>query len=186
MKVNSKSWMVWLIHSTYDYYRPNNLCKFFWTLVSCILQLPFNFIAHLLNLIKDKDGDPVVGMPAYIGSIIYAVAFLIGAIIHVVCHNGTKMLFVLFNSPLLTLFISGYLMIIGAGIISGVIYLMTIIWHLWEDYMFYVRDKKEADKALHPEKYPAPKQKIKKPNIIWEFLKAKKQKVCPLIEYIND
>ena len=72
-------------------------------------------------------------------------------------------------------------------IISGV-WLITLLkemlkWPLIVPIIFIVAGLVGLTKKMRPEKKEA---KPRSPSLTWEYIKAKKQKACPLIEYRGD
>ena len=63
------------------------------------------------------------------------------------------------------------------AILGVLIFLLSLADTAWDDFKYKRAEKKrEADD----------KPKEKKPNIFIEFIKAKKEKVCPIIEFEDE
>ena len=159
--------MVWLIKSTFgkeNYDLPKSLCTFFWTLVGALALQPFCWMFTLLNLRKKS---PEYGISFHSGII---VSICIGLLGFLPIFKSAGMDFTFVN------FLTAY----GLGALLTVILFSLAIFIAWLIDLIQTGYRK-----LFPRKsnlFDEAKSE-KKPNVLWEFIKAKKQKVCPIIQY---
>ena len=188
MEIKKNSWSTWLIKLNFgiqnnraymtEYYHgemPKTLCSYFWALVCAILIIPFNIPGLIIGLTKRDIKDPA---DSYFGAIFwFSFQVLSGVIGMFIFRHPT--INITFTDSLL---IKGLIaMACGAliiGTILGLIYLTAYTY----DNLWVKRMRKEEELRLNnPDEYWAKKEK--KPNILMSFIKAKKEKVCPIIEY---
>jgi hypothetical protein len=124
MELKTKSWYVWLYNYTYNSKLPENLCPFFWKLVTAIILFIPNLILRLpvsiVNMItKDgfHKGDGRTGIGIIIYTIVTIIIFYIIGIYHYILW---ALNFDNYNSTLATL----------GGIISIIICIL-IIREIW-------------------------------------------------------
>jgi hypothetical protein len=189
MQLRLNSWKVKLVRSTFgiDYYElPKSLCSFFWLFVLSVVLLPFVLYGHLLNVkfLFGKNHNPLsnavaCGMMTFFG-------------IGVLGHEMTSAGFLKFShiidfsyfdswSKSLSLIPAlYYYSLIGLIIIVPIGYLLYLL-------IVYLSDK--YDQRQDRIKNDIKKRKIFKENknsLTIEYIKAIKNKVCPLINYIED
>jgi hypothetical protein len=148
---------------------PNNLCPYFWRLVvAYIIALPVLVLTLPYELIrlfkKDKEEMDMPLLPRIISTVVFAIAlFVIAALLAPIS------LFFGY-SPIES---SGFNSMINGGIflwfIGGIVGLVYGITYLVDKYKNRSKVIKEA----------------KSENIVVEFVKAKYNKYCPKIEWVN-
>lgn len=163
MKLNPKSWYVWLYRSSYNLGTrelPNNLCPFFWKLVASIIMLPLSWIGHLFNIgdINCNAIDSGSGVSAFI-----VISGLVIAAQDNIKHFTFNLVFKYYALGILAL----VLIAIALGIVAGVMWVIGAIYE-------YIRDKWQNRPYTYKEKQP---------SIITTFIKAKYNKYCPKIEW---
>lgn len=172
MKIKTSHW-------TYRYIKfilgqgvkPKTLCSYFWTFVACMLLLPFyglarlgGFYIYLFSGFNNRyDWDRFYDKDEYPD---INFKFIIGMAVITFVFN----VFIAFciSYWMITLHVLGIIAIMVAcvGLVFGI-------------YAFFTSD---TFRSLIKRSAKTPKQ----PNIFLEYLKARKQKVCPIIEYEED
>ncbi|MES2287598.1 MAG: hypothetical protein V4547_18025 [Bacteroidota bacterium] len=179
MKIKKDSWMVWMIDQAFEV-KPKSLCTFFWALIGSIVLAPLAYPVVIYNLIvKFILKNRISTMHYGLGCIITlaSVGFCGKYYQHYYLNQEYTLMDVLKHSPIWMLVIIGGVSAF-IGMIFGIIYLAGIL----EDKAELKREKRNNDML---DKFSEPVAQ-KKPNVIIEFIKAKKQKVCPIIEYVED
>jgi len=198
MKVQKNSWMIWLMQVQFqiptrrlfddksDYNPmwdipgkiPKSLCGFFRALVAAILIIPFNIPGIIIAyFVKDKNnGGPQLGISNPILMFLFQVlSIIIGSAI---LYAGNE------DSMSALEFIYSFFVGIIAVAISSVIFVSLVGGFIWikeqiESKINEYKWKKNKAKENKP-------KKEKKPNVFFEFIKAKKRKVCPIIDFTNE
>jgi ABC-type transport system involved in multi-copper enzyme maturation permease subunit len=152
---------------------PSSLCSYFWTaLISIIISIPtipFLLLSYKTNP-KNLKSDQ---MPVALSLILVLFMLLGGATLWMNLTGITIW------SPL-AIFVA-YLLGLAAVavIVIGAIGLFSAGSYGYDQYDVWRKDKREKD-AL------AGIVKVKKPNWFIEFFKAKKAKMCPMINYTEE
>ena len=162
MKLNKKSWHAWFYKMLYGWDRkfPNNLCAYFWKMLLSIIVAPVLLLVclplYIEGLISKRDHhrDGYFHDAHIIASIFAWIGlFLI--------FSGVYVWFAGWESnwhiPAITLY--GILAVIIIGLILN----------------YYDEKRIKSPKNTHLVE--------KKPNVFIEFIKAKKNKYCPKIEW---
>ena len=181
MEIKKNSWSTWLIKlnfkiANYETSKlPKTLCSYFWTLVCAILIIPFNIPGLIIGLTKEQIKDPGdTDFGAFFWFLIQLLSGIIGMFIF---RNPT--INITFTDSLL---IKGLVaMACGALIIGSVLGLIFLTAFIFDNLEAKRIRKDEELRLNNPDEYWAKKEK--KPNVLMSFIKAKKEKVCPIIEY---
>lgn len=197
MKIKKDSKLVWLMklnyHITnekaYDHKDrwdgtvkgkiPHSLCSFFWASIGVIIITAFNIPGLIISLVnKRRRQDPantsdILANPLFWG-LIQVVAVTIGA--NTLIDSGLSVY--IHESYIIKALAS-----LGAGLLMMVavcalilIVVAPIIWigKIYDDYKMDRRKRKRAEDKEGVEKQP---------SLLMAFFKAKKEKVCPIIEF---
>ena len=200
MNINKTSWMVWLMKlqfqiSNYEAHSssttrvtgeikgwssqrkgkiPNSLCPFFWKLVASLLLSIINIpgiIAGLLKFRRDPGSLESFTHPG-VWTILQIVSLILGLL---VTPNDVISSTSPWYAPIYILLGASILCIL-ALIITTVVFGCTFIADFIKDYIKDLSKKNidnEVDRII----------KEDKPNILVEFYKAHKEKVCPTINF---
>ena len=163
MKIKSKSWHLRLVQMYDEFYVPRDLCSYFWVVAGAIVLSLFVLVAFTAFSL----GIAILFINLKIGKKIKtsrtdeAIAFL-SALLTLVLYStiGFTIAFLL----------DGHL-IYGIITVSSGIFLTCILWIFT---ILFIKHHFEHEQKEHT------------PNLLIEFIKAKKHKVCPLIEVIED
>lgn len=139
-----------------------SLCEYFWTVVLCSLIFPFKGFWEILPYGVKQHEDIIK---------VLLIWLIISAIVHA---------FVVFKGIGVPEFQVWYLGIViyfgGIGVALGGIGILTVIFKMNDAVDEYVKKKAEEKNTV----------KIPKPSLLVEFLKAKKNKVCPCIKFVDE
>lgn len=155
MKLSVRSWHYRLLNYMWGE-SPSNLCKYFWALVGTIGTIWFTFpIKQLIKYILEHQIKLPSVADGYKQATEYILIFLgfMGYITLVIIQ------------PFLILAVTG-----GVGALIGIVFCigLLVVW---------------IQELLPKKKKKMMKPKLKQPNLIMEFVKAKKSKVCPILEF---
>lgn len=181
MKIKTNSFSAILIKYGYKGEMPNTLCSYFWKALFVILFLPINFPILLINKFSfaynnDKLNHFISLIFMIIGVSVYFTSIpsnqdgkiIETSLMYLFAHNHFS----------LTIFLStlgAYIFItILLLIVFGVLFLVEHIKDKFETISFKRRQYNNL---------PTPDKKL---NIVLEFFKSIKQKMCPIIEYIDE
>jgi hypothetical protein len=161
MKISTDSWHYKLLSRVWKYglpYNspPNNLCKYFWLTVATTLIYPLWRVSVALDNIDFDVKGPNWKWPDKWPSKSTMIDII--------------MLIWTFGFGIFDLMTGSYIL---AGIMFGI----GIWWLLPKSFKRRIRYRYQY-------KPPKPK-KPKQPNIAIEYIKAKKKRVCPLLEFVN-
>ena len=139
---------------------PDNLCQYFWELVLAIIISPIKITLELPTFIVEKITREESGGKKFAIGIIYWFILICGLC---VLFSATRFFYDYKEGSL-----PDIISVVGLAIIAGVIggFIIVFIVCLVEDYILRRKDKK-------------------KKNLIVEFIKAKKNKYCPKIDWFN-
>lgn len=164
MKIKKDSKLIWLIKLNYHIsnYRafgengsiPKSLCYFFWTAIGAILIIPFNIPGLIMALIK-KDNNP--GGHDYNNPFINIILQLCSIIIGAFTLTKSGLSVYIYESFIIKLLASMLTGVILSGISLGMCYIVDL----------FIRKFKP----------------VKNKTLVGSYIKAKKDKVCPLIEF---
>lgn len=169
MKVSTDSWHFRLMMQMLDYQLdvpwnrpPSTLCKYFWTTVGCVLAFPWWKLVNSLGNVKLKPTRKIAW-----------------ARIFRICIIGWCVGWGIWD------------MSRGFYITAGVMFGFAMFQMLPRGYISGLIDEYER-KHRNENMVPAPvkerkvkKKKLKEPNLFLEYFKARKQKVCPLLEFVD-
>lgn len=169
MIIKNSNKILWLIEAQLEI-KPKSLCAFFWAMVLSVSTIPISYPTFIFNLITIKKKN-LSTLPFWHGLLIIAASFA-----------GESLLFakkfkacLTFKSVLIWNPVGSIIVLLGVAAFIGIVYLLIMAaerigeWH-----------EKRLEK-----KYSEPKPSPKQPGIIRQYLKAKKDKVCPIIEYVD-
>lgn len=153
MQISKKSWHFKLL----DYYviYPKNLCSYFWLVVFLSLIYPFDRAYKLLRI------------HVYLK---YKVTKFWWNYILAPISISILSFYFLFGDSWMDSFPFSFGLPIAILISIGMLELVFLGLYFLVEFLCFIDKRKK-------EKEP------KKPNLLFEYLKAKKQKICPLIEY---
>jgi len=166
MRVSRNSWHYRLTDDIFWVDDRINLCKYFWLVVAsiivCFIVIPFKYV-------REQFGEPYDNIASlalagvYIGTVFAIIALINNIRIDIVLF--------LFALPVIIL-----------GVISGALAGIVIGINAYDNRTNYGRQS-----FWNPER-ESNKYKIKehKPNLLLEFIRAKKGKYCPRIEFTED
>lgn len=162
MKLALDSWHRKLYNMTYDIRVPRSLCGYFWVIVlAVVLFIPLTVLSipnRLLGFFREKDEDnDVQGDEVLLASS----TAIFGLIVYAGLAEIVCMIWLLFDASLPPIIVFG-----GFGWL--IVLSIIIIWL----------------KTKWANRYRKPRpMKEKKPSLIGSYLKAKKEKICPIIEW---
>jgi hypothetical protein len=177
LKFNRNSWHFRIVtfifgkywFSSFDYRTHNekgfdtSLCSYFWTVVLCTFLFPFKFV---WNKIPNKITDHEDTCKAVL---LWALASA-GLHYFLIYQISIKEI----NSDM---WYFGFVLFFGGiGVALGGIGIIALIFKLNDKVDKYVKKKAEEENTV----------KISKPSLLVEFLKAKKNKVCPCIKFVDE
>ncbi len=160
MILNMHSWYYKLYKKTYSSPPPNNLCGFFWKLVWAMLWWPINFtwsiIPETVDRLSGGDSDSVFAEPY----------FSVKPIVIGICYFGVYVIICIGMGPFYPWFSTKIPMMAQFGQITLVTlaFCATFLGIRWV--VLKLRKKQKHS-----------------PNILIEYIKAKKAKMCPRIEW---
>lgn len=167
MKLNKKSliakYVKWF---TLNDDLPNNLCAFFWTAFSAIILSPFMLLFWISELSISKIfSENIRTWEKRIS------AFL---------------LFYFIFIPALSFIVNSFIYhtILASSIIGGLI-VVILVGIKWYNYSVDKKRKRQEEMYNNEEYYEYGYKEPKK-YILFEFIKAKKQKYCPMIEWVDE
>lgn len=148
---------------------PNNLCPYFWKLVvAYIIALPvlvFTLPYELVRLfIKNKEEMDMPLLPRIISTVIFVLALILIASV---------------LAPISLFF--GYTPIEGSKL-ESIIHFGVFLWVIWGIVGLVYGIRYLVDKYKNRSKVI---KEAKSENIVVEFVKAKYNKYCPKIEWVN-
>ena len=153
MELSKNSWHVWVYKMTYGYYKlPHNLCPYFWKLLLALITFPVNAVWTGPAYIKSFSLNQKWYKDGFWGGGNYAKGFAFNIILSVI----TSMVLMWFRDNEA---------IIAAGIVG-----YTVVGFI----LLCIGVNK------YSKKYPK-KEKVKKPNVFIEFIKATYRKNCPML-----
>jgi hypothetical protein len=158
-----------------EYFTPTlSLCKYFWTCILSFLISPTVFIVrHTRERLADTTVlDKLVDMPSVEINIPHNVA--VGLILGALAAMTIAGLYFAFWLTTAVLIMIGVFIAVGLGIVKVSTFIADIM---------YERRKNRRDKDIS--RYVI-KGKEKKKRLWWEYLMARKQKICPLISWKED
>lgn len=189
MKLSRNSWHFWLYNRIYNNVLPNpyvkqtvfckSLCAYFWSIVFAILISLIFFIPSLPVIFFSKHTAKRKGL---CNSDVSLVGTAISCII-VYCLFVLYSLFAIWMKPTTFELISGII-----GYVCIVIYLSAIAKTFIEDQIEVLKTKKRIQKIANFFKNGKKSEiapKPKKTSLLISYLKAKKQKACPIIEWTD-
>lgn len=165
MKLKEQGWIGWFWQATYSSYDlPENLCYFCQSLLTAIVIIPFTWAWLAIKFAFDRKDAGSAGPPFWFTVPVHVVwyAMSVGLKTRIFGFGELGMewgqyILVLLGLPVaLAIFI---------GVAIGIYYLIKWI-------------KSLIPKRKEPEEKPE-----KKPNLVFAYLKAKKDKICPAIEW---
>lgn len=155
MKIKRTSWHAKFYKAIYVANTlPTNLCPYFWKLVLAVITLPITSVSLLGRCRSFGERFSWLFAAAFIEGIIFAVGLLL------------SMMFGLISS---TSKVNWHEFLIANGMGIAGCAAIALIGYLCE--------------MLSKRNYKTAKVKEKQPNILVEFVKAKKNKHCPMIEW---
>lgn len=166
MKLNKKSWHCKLYKWAYsraDRHLPKNLCNYFWSVMFAVITLPITVVSVFIDNISDYFERLGVSLILYLCLIgCWFIGFTILRIgfdptftaKHSLFENYSHNWFVYAALPA------------GVAIVGLGIYAVRLLCDLSDNLSF--REKVKVEKQ---------------PNIMVEYLKAKKEKACPFIDW---
>lgn len=156
MKLNKNSWLAkYVLWFTLRNNLPKDLCSYFWTSLSTVILAPLMLLVWIPEIIISYVFSEEIYDWEDRGNKTFAFYFISG----IVFTLGV----LIYKWPIITISI-----ILGLAILIFAIVKMVR----------YFQDRK-YDNLQHDERGRV----IRKPNIIVEFVKAKKKKYCPIIEW---
>lgn len=168
MKINSKSWYIWLYRSTYGVWGlPDNLCPFFWGLLFSIIAIPVTWTIHVIKLFTER-GEPEQHNALGFGTVITFISFLIGCAYIPVNERGYYSHWILIYFKGLGSFFA-----IAAGL-----FIVFLIFYYLSELIKSIKSKRPVKEYNHEDIKP------KRTNLLFAFIKAKLGKYCPKIEWI--
>lgn len=181
MKINKNSWHYKLLTEHLGFYLGKysnwSLCRYFWTVVFAIPVFIFIILPGIAFI---KLNDAISTRAWYVSIIVfttmfwYSLFFLLGYNIEI--GNAKPLIF----TPEYTHYTAGLEMsiILGTAVNIASLFMILVVYN--ENHYKY-REKKK--KPLDVEDLE--KMKDKQPNILIEFLKARKNKICPLVTFVD-
>lgn len=172
MKISTESWHFKLMCEVMQYDRdvpfnqpPSSLCKYWWTLVASVLSYPFFKFGKWMNNIHFNIKKPSLGISV---------------------SDNRKAMIVRICGVSFCLGIGIYDIIMGDYIFAGIMFFFAVYNALPRGFFGELIKGINKNRPPKPKKYKAPKiKKPKEPNLMWEYLKARKHKVCPLLEFVD-
>lgn len=159
MKIKRTSWHAKFYKAIYvTDTLPTNLCPYFWKLVLAVITLPITSVSFFGKCYRFADRFSWLAITIFIEHVVFAIGLCFSLMFGLVPIKG---LFTFHD----------FLIANGMGIVGVAgIALIMFTWCKVAEY----NDRRMA-------KVKAPK--VKQPNVLVEFVKAKKNKHCPMIEW---
>lgn len=181
MKVSRKQFAGRVINLCHNDY-PSNLCTTFWVFIISLITMPIIYPVIFINRLDEKTWTSynrlveniMIGLICQIFSFVClmsAASVYMGLMPEVSVNTKELNIFQLFPFWYWLLLPVGNLLLAVTVLIIGMVVYMIYQSVLGLKKIFKVKKKQEDT------------SKPKKPNIILEFIKAKKEKICPLIEW---
>ena len=162
LTIKQNSWH-YKLHRFFYTKDSSNLCNYFWSnllgICALILAPVLALLILIVKIFTNKSND--ITPPIFLYFLFAVISFI----------GGLGVL----GSATLSLLILAKGMLLGSLIFLGAILLLIILFLI----VHVVDENKHKFKIF---KFKEDK-KDKKPNLIWEFIKATKNKYCPLITY---
>ena len=166
MKLNKKSWHCKLYKWAYsraDNRLPKNLCNYFWSVMFAVITLPITVVSVFIDNISDYFERLGVSVLLYICSI--AVWFIGFILLRLTCDPTFSSKHTVFENYSHN-WIAYAALPVGAALTWLVMYAISLLFK-WTDNLHW-NDRGKVEKQ---------------PNIMVEYLKAKKEKACPFIDW---
>ena len=211
MKLDLGNWKVRLIRSTFaikDADRlPKSLCTFFWTFIGSVLLIPFSLWGHAINFkqLFTKAGRdsywPATPSASGVGVTVLIMGGIFGwklcctvfPFLHLPTNPGSATYYDMFID-FISLYYYGFIFFILVAIVISAIFGVAWLITKYIDNRKARKEKEMLDKYLT--KNPDVKGYIprcvymeeepKKKYFVIEYLKAVKNKMCPIIDYNKD
>lgn len=166
MKLNKKSWHCklykWAFCTT-DKCLPANLCNYFWSVMLATVTLPLTAVSVFISSIDMFATRVFLSVLLYICS--FVVWFIGFILLRLTCDPTFTSKHTVFENYSIN-WIAYAALPVGAALTWLVMYAVSLLME-WSDNLSYRK-----------------KAKVKKqPNIVVEYLKAKKEKACPFIDW---
>ena len=166
MKLNKKSWHCklykWAFCTT-DKYLPANLCNYFWSVMLATVTLPLTAVSVFVNNID------MFGTRVFLSVLLYICSFVVWFIgfilLRLTCDPTFSSKHTVFEDYSHN-WIAYAALPVGVALTWLVMYAVKLVCD-WSDNLSY-REKAKVKKQ---------------PNIVVEYLKAKKEKACPFIDW---
>jgi len=166
MKLNKKSWHCklykWAFCTT-DKYLPANLCNYFWSVMLAAVTLPLTLVSVFISSIDMFSTRVFLSVLLYICSV--AVWFIGFILLRLTCDPIFSSKHTVFENYSHN-WIAYAALPVGAALTWLVMYAISLLFE-WTDNLHW-NDRGKVEKQ---------------PNIMVEYLKAKKEKACPFIDW---
>lgn len=183
MKLNSNSLNAklycWFYGKHKEYDLPKSLCPYFWKLaLAWLLLVPYAiFCAPFILIFEAFDksytnGDNKIGERIGISFFMYVFLFSLFALV-----PGVVALFVTIKKG--TLF---HNMLPG----SVMLWLFLILSGIYQGFKYFIKKIRESKEAYTYDEYGYRVYAPKKANLVVEFFKAKYNRYCPKIDWVNN
>lgn len=139
---------------------PNNFCAFFWLSLFSIIISPVMFLFWLAEFFAEKIGMDVYDWEQRI--LVSSGALTVAVILSVIVFSCINYPVYVFSA------------------IAAIALIIFFVYH-WHNYTYNKKQKRIHD-MYNSTEYQKPIRK----NILVEFIKAKKQKYCPIIEWSDN
>lgn len=172
MELKLNDWKVKFLKLAYcynDFELPKSLCFFFWQFIFALVLLPISFPLFLLNKFTGSNFKHFYSIfVVFFGTLMFTSSLILPN----AGHDPSAFQIMCRNHLFLTTLASTWTTYIFFSIVLIIIFIGISIKDAIDNFQEKYRDKKQI-KVI----------KEKSPNIFIEWLKVKKQKMCPIIKY---
>lgn len=161
MRLREDSFFAKLVLNSYASYElPKSLCPFFWKLVIALVSLPLTWPILVIDWVGGRPEKSWILSKIILGILTQLVVLAIIGVAYV--------------KPIETLKVLGFMVVVLVVILGGVA-LYTVIKEKIEDWYWNYKYGEYGEKLADK----------KTDNVLVSFIKAKKEKVCPRIDWIK-
>jgi hypothetical protein len=170
MKLNKSSNYIKLMTWMYDHNLPKNLCGLFWKSIFLVFWLIILFPFGLMLYVGSGKDLEDRGIATFMNGLLLLSIYALTRTTEDLFENVFGLNLII-KDDISTWWKAIFPLITGVAIIAAAVVIIYFIVKLFKSISLFKREKE----AREP-----------RPNVVVEFFKAKKNKVCPLIEYTDE